>query len=78
MRGVLERVGGSALRDDCGFGVEQGAPAYTVRLSGRQSSAMLTSMHRANCLIALPEGLSSVAAGSAVECIRLDQEEGTP
>jgi molybdopterin molybdotransferase len=63
MRGVVERVG---------------AAVYEVRLSGRQSSAMLTSMHRANCLISLPEGLSSVAAGSAVQCIRLDQEEGTP
>jgi molybdopterin biosynthesis enzyme len=39
---------------------------------------MLTAMHRANCLIALPEGLSEVAAGTIVECIRLDMEEGTP
>jgi molybdopterin molybdotransferase len=56
---------------------EPGAPAYEARLSGRQSSALLTSMHRANCLICLPEGLSSVSAGSVVECIRLDQEEGS-
>jgi molybdopterin molybdotransferase len=67
MRGILTRV----------LAPEPGAPAYEARLSGRQSSAMLTSMHRANCLISLPEGLSSVAAGSVVECIRLDQEEGT-
>ena len=56
----------------------QGSPCYTARLSGRQSSAMLTAMHHANCLIALPEGESSVSAGSVVECIRLDMEEGTP
>jgi len=68
MRGVLNRV----------EGVEHGAPVYEARLSGRQSSAMLSSMHRAGCLISLPEGLSSVPAGTVVECIRLDQEEGTP
>ncbi len=55
-----------------------GAPSYTARLSGRQSSAMLTAMHRANCLISLPEGLSQIPAGTIVECIRLDMEEGTP
>jgi molybdopterin molybdotransferase len=54
------------------------AGAYEVSLSGRQSSAMLTAMHRANCLISLPEGESSFAAGSLVECIRLDMEEGSP
>jgi molybdopterin molybdotransferase len=68
MRGVLTRIDGPT----------PSALAYEVRLSGRQSSAMLTSMHRANCLISLPEGFSAVAAGTAVECIRLDQEEGTP
>jgi len=68
MRGVLTRVEGAA----------PGAPAHEARLSGNQSSAMLSSMHRANCLISLPEGLSSVVAGSVVECIRLDQEEGAP
>jgi molybdopterin molybdotransferase len=50
---------------------------YDVRLAGSQSSAMLTAMHRANCLVSLPEHESAVAAGSIVECIRLDQEEGT-
>ena len=64
LRGVLDRPASM-----------QGAPCYTARLSGRQSSAMLTAMHRANCLIALPEGMSSVPAGSVVECIRLDCEE---
>ena len=68
MRGTLTRREATA----------PGAPVYEARLSGRQSSAMLTAMHRANCLISLPEGLSAVSAGSVVECIRLDQEEGTP
>jgi molybdopterin molybdotransferase len=68
MRGVLTRVEGAA----------PGALAHEARLSGNQSSAMLSSMHRANCLISLPEGLSSVVAGSVVDCIRLDQEEGAP
>jgi molybdopterin biosynthesis enzyme len=49
-----------------------------VRLSGKQSSAMLTAKHRANCLISLPEDESTFAAGSVVTCIRLDTEEGTP
>ena len=67
MRGTLTRREATA----------PGAPVYEARLSGRQSSALLTAMHRANCLICLPEGLSSVSAGSVVECIRLDQEEGS-
>jgi molybdopterin molybdotransferase len=67
MRGVLSKV--AEAPDGC--------PVHEARLSGRQSSAMLTSMHRANCLISLPAGLSAVSAGSVVECIRLDQEEGT-
>jgi len=54
------------------------AGEYEVALSGRQSSAMLTAMHRANCLISLPEGESAFAAGSVVQCIRLDMEEGSP
>ncbi|MDO8914882.1 MAG: molybdopterin molybdotransferase MoeA [Coriobacteriia bacterium] len=68
MRGRIERAATAS----------PGAPAYEVGLSGAQSSAMLTAMHHANCLISLPEGESSFAAGSVVECIRLDMEEGTP
>jgi molybdopterin molybdotransferase len=67
LRGVLARMDAPT-----------GALAYEARLSGKQSSAMLTAMHRANCLISLPEGLSEVAAGTVVDCIRLDEEEGTP
>ena len=51
---------------------------YVATLSGAQSSAMLTAMHRANCLISLPEGSSGFSAGTEVTCIRLDMEEGTP
>jgi molybdopterin molybdotransferase len=51
---------------------------YKVTLSGAQSSAMLTAMHRANCLISLPDEESMIAAGTEVTCIRLDMEEGTP
>jgi molybdopterin molybdotransferase len=50
---------------------------YSVAVSGNQSSALLTAMHRGNCLISLPEGETNIAAGSQVMCIRLDVEEGT-
>ena len=50
---------------------------YSVAVSGNQSSALLTAMHRGNCLLSLPEGESFFPAGSQVMCIRLDMEEGT-
>jgi molybdopterin molybdotransferase len=50
---------------------------YSVTVSGNQSSALLTSMHRGNCLISLPEGESLITEGTEVLCIRLDMEEGT-
>jgi molybdopterin molybdotransferase len=81
LRGVVERVvDGGARSDDCLAlgGAKGSAVEYTASLSGRQSSAILTAMHRANCLISLPAGLSEVAAGTLVQCIRLDMEEGTP
>lgn len=49
---------------------------YTVTLSGAQSSAMLTSMHHADCLASVPQGVSLAEAGSEVLCIRLDTKEG--
>jgi molybdopterin molybdotransferase len=70
LRGVIARTVNEDIAPDA-------AQAYEARLSGRQSSAMLTAMHHANCLISLPEGLSEVPAGTAVYCIRLDMEEGT-
>jgi molybdopterin molybdotransferase len=60
---------GNLTRDDGG---------YVVKLSGSQSSALLTSMHRSNCLLVLPEGQDLFAEGSIVTCMRLDQQEGTP
>lgn len=51
---------------------------YSVAVSGNQSSALLSAMHRANCLISLPEGETFFPAGTEVMCIRLDLEEGTP
>jgi molybdopterin molybdotransferase len=56
----------------------QGPNGFTVSLSGSQSSALLTSMHLANCLLVLPEGRDEFAAGEIVDCMRLDVEEGTP
>ena len=78
MRGRLERADSVAVAGTAEVSAAPETPAYTVRLSGSQSSALLTAMHRGNCLISLPEGASSLAAGTIVECIRLDMEEGTP
>ncbi len=54
-----------------------GDGSYSVSVAGNQSSALLTAMHRGNCLISLPEGESFIPAGTSVMCIRLDMEEGT-
>jgi len=50
---------------------------YVASLSGSQSSALLSATHRANCFIVLPHGDGFFTAGSQVECVRLDMEEGT-
>jgi molybdopterin molybdotransferase len=47
-----------------------------VTLSGSQSSALLTAAHLGNCLMVLPQGDGFFSAGSQVECLRLDIEEG--
>ncbi len=47
-----------------------------VETTGNQSSALLTSMHLANCLMVLPEEATAIPAGSLVDCMRLDMEEG--
>jgi molybdopterin biosynthesis enzyme len=52
--------------------------AYEASLTGSQSSALLTAAHLGNCFIVLPEGEGSFPAGTEVECVRLDMEEGTP
>jgi len=59
MRGIVEPIDGQAV----------------VRLSGDQSSALLTSLHRANCLLVLPEEETQLKAGSSITCIRLDIDE---
>lgn len=50
---------------------------YSVAVSGNQSSALLTAMHRGNCLISLSEDETLIGSGSQVTCIRLDMQEGT-
>jgi molybdopterin molybdotransferase len=52
--------------------------AYEVSAAGSQSSALLSVLHRANCLVVVPQDASVLAPGTLVECIRLDIEEGTP
>ncbi len=47
-------------------------------LSGGQSSALLGAAHRGNCLLVLPQGETFFGAGTEVETMRLDMEEGTP
>jgi len=54
------------------------AGGFTVALSGSQSSALLTAAHKGNCFVVLPEGDGAFSAGTIVDCIRLDMEEGTP
>lgn len=58
--------------------IESEGEGFTVGLSGSQSSALLTAAHRGNCLVVLDQGEREFAAGSIVDCIRLDMEEGTP
>ncbi|MCL5887412.1 MAG: molybdopterin molybdotransferase MoeA [Actinobacteria bacterium] len=53
-----------------------GAPGLEVELAGSQSSALLSAAHRGNCLLVLEAGESHFSAGSLVECMRLDIEEG--
>lgn len=52
------------------------APGLEVELAGSQSSALLSAAHRGNCLLVLEAGESHFSAGSLVECMRLDIEEG--
>lgn len=55
VRGILERRGGE----------------FRVRTTGPQTSHILTSLVRANCLIILPENITNLPAGSVVEVERL-------
>ncbi len=51
------------------------AAAGTVRLTGPQGSGILRSMSLANCLLDLPEGPTSCAAGETVTVILMDHPE---
>ena len=51
---------------------------YVASLPESQSSALLMAAHRGNCLVVFPEGPGEFPAGTQVECMRLDMEEGTP
>jgi molybdopterin molybdotransferase len=51
---------------------------YVASTPFSQSSALLTAAHRGNCLVVLPQGEGVFPAGTLVECVRLDQQEGTP
>jgi molybdopterin molybdotransferase len=49
---------------------------YCVTPEANQSSALLGALHRSNCLMIVPEGPLSPAAGDTVDCLRIDREEG--
>lgn len=58
--------------------VERVSDGYEASLPYSQSSALLTAAHKGNCFVVLPEGDGVFPAGTMVDCVRLDQEEGTP
>jgi molybdopterin molybdotransferase len=60
------------LRGRC----ERTADGYEASTPFSQSSALLTAAHRGNCFIVLPEGEGVFVAGTQVQCVRLDMEEG--
>ena len=62
---------GRVERDPSGEG-------FIATLSGSQSSVLLTAAHRGNSFVVLPEGDGLFPAGTQVDCVRLDIEEGTP
>jgi len=64
------------LRGRCDLAAD--GVGYEATLSGSQSSALLTAAHRGNCFVVLPEGDGVFPAGTQVDCVRLDMEEGTP
>ena len=64
------------LRGRCSLASD--GSGHEAALSGSQSSALLTAAHLGNCFVVLPEGDGVVSAGTQVDCVRLDMEEGTP
>ena len=49
---------------------------YVATSFKNQSSALIGTMHQANCLLVIPEGPQQIAAGDEVCCLRLDIAEG--
>lgn len=49
---------------------------YTAVSFKNQSSALIGTMHQANCLLVIPEGPQDLAAGDKIRCLRIDQAEG--
>lgn len=47
-----------------------------VRSARSQNSALLGTLHRANCLLTVPDGPKGYAAGDMVEVVRIDVAEG--
>jgi molybdopterin molybdotransferase len=49
---------------------------YSVTPAAKQSSAILSALQQANCLVVLPEGLKGSLKDEIVACLRLDVDEG--
>ena len=49
----------------------------SVTEASSQNSALLGTLHHANCLLMVPEGMAGYAAGDEVACVRIDIPEGT-
>ena len=50
--------------------------SYRVTPAPNQSSALLGALSRSNCLLVLPEGGGTLTAGTVVDCLRIDLQEG--
>ena len=49
----------------------------TVTEAHSQNSALLGTLHRANCVLMVPDGLEGYAAGDEADVVRIDLPEGT-
>lgn len=50
--------------------------ALAVDHSFSQNSALLGTLHRANCLLVVPEGMQGLEAGDMADVVRIDLPEG--
>ena len=48
-----------------------------VRSAKSQNSALLGTLHHANCLLMVPEGLVGYDEGDEAPCVRIDLPEGS-